>query len=107
MGTVVVVPGRVAAQLVSHRGESERDENPSSALGLHRANKPFDDRDTAVLADRAEPGSDGILAGPVIEGLAEELLALVGDDVLGARTRAFDDAVEELAGLSCGRHLLE
>jgi len=80
MGAVVVEPGRVAAQLVPHRGELQRHENPSRALSFHRAHEPFEDRDARVLADGSEAKPYAAAAAPGLEGLAEELATLVRDD---------------------------
>jgi len=64
MRTMLVVPGHVVRQLQSHRVDAEWHENLASALRLHRSNEPLDHRDAALLADRAEPGSDAPLATP-------------------------------------------
>ena len=71
MGAVLVVPSHVAAEFVSHRVKSQRHEDSSGALRLHRTNGPLNDGNARVFPDRAEPWANATFAGPVLEGLAE------------------------------------
>ncbi len=81
--SMLVVPGRVAAELVTHRAQPERHDDLPRAFALHRPDEALDDRDAAVLPHRAVPRSDPLSAAPVLERPAEELLPLVRDDCLG------------------------
>ncbi len=65
----------------------------------------FDDRDGAVLADRAEPWLDAVALTPrLCEVRAVELLALVRDDVLRLDAGDLEGPLEEILDLpGCGR----
>jgi len=107
MGAVVVEPGRVAAQLVPHRGELQRHDNPSRALSFHGTHEPFEDRDARVPSDGPEARPYALAAAPRLEGLAEELATLVRDNGVRLGLEGLDRALQEPAQLGRGRHLLE
>ena len=54
-----------------------------SPFVLQRPDEPFDDRNTAILADGAESQPDLLASAPTLECLAPELRSLVANDVLG------------------------
>ena len=83
------------------------DQQPSRALVLQAADQSFDDRDAAVLADRAEALLDLPTGTPPLEPLVGELRAVVGDDVLGCRPRSASRSTEERPDRTGGRLAVE
>ena len=79
-----VVPADVQRQLLLETRATIRDQQPSRALVLQGTDHTFDDCDTAVLADGSESLVDTSSSAPAPESLVAELLALVGDQVLGS-----------------------
>ena len=79
---IPVVPGDEERQLLAKRVSAARDEYPSRALVLHRENEPFDHGDTAVLPHRTESLTDAFATTPLSESNRDELLAVIGDQVL-------------------------
>jgi len=105
--SIVVVPGRVAGQFAAHCGQPMRNEHPSRALGLHRADEALEDRDAAVHSNGAKPRSDVSPPAPSLEAAAKELLALVRDDGFRGRACLLDRPIQERTDLGRIRTPLE
>jgi len=79
---IAVVPGDEQRDFFAKGVSAAGDHDPSCALVLQRENKPFDDGDTAVLTDGAEPLVDSLATTPRSKCSRDELPAVIGDHVL-------------------------
>ena len=79
---IPVVPVDEQQQLLAKGVSAAGDHDPPCAIVLHGANGPFDDGDAAVLANRSEVLKDVSTTTPLSESNRDELLAVIGDQVL-------------------------
>src|SRR5262249_20593532 len=92
---VLVVPADDRSDGLGHGLGAQRDGGPAQ-MRLQRADRPLDDRDAAMLADRAEARVDAVAFAPALVAFRwPELRALVADQVFRRYTRGMDDSSEE------------
>jgi hypothetical protein len=90
----ILVPWR--QRLWARKGiSSQRYQRQPRDVLLERQDQSLDHGDVAMLTDGAEPRLDLLLAAPILEALAPELLPLVADQVLGLGLGLMHDASQE------------
>jgi hypothetical protein len=104
---MVVVPGRVAAELFDHSTKSHRNEQLPETLLLHRPNEPFDDSEAGWLAEESEAATYSPSPTPAFVRPTRELSPLVGHDAPRQVFLLADRLAEEGLDLSRCRHLRE
>ena len=77
MRPVPIVPFGIFCQVIAEIIQAERDEDVIREFRLQGQDEPLDDRDTAVLADRAVPQPDLLSLGPLSEVVTVELRTAV------------------------------
>jgi len=104
---IAVVPRSKQRQLFAKGAPAAGDHDSPCATVLHRENEPLDDGDAAVLADGTEPLTDSLSTTPLSDSSRDELLAVIGDQVLRCGTRRSNRPTEK-HGDSCRcRRLIE
>ncbi len=92
---MLVVPDGKPKQLLPERFGTERHQESSGTLDLHRLDEAFHHGNATMLAHRPKPGADPFSTSPVLEALAPELLPLVADQVLRLGLGLMHDASQE------------
>ena len=105
--SVRVVPVNEQFELVLKSCLAHRDQPSTCSLTFHRADEPFDDRDTAVLSNGAKPWLDCPETAPGFEAIAPELPSLVADEVLRRCARDSDGSIEKGLDVFRGRQIAE
>ena len=82
MRSRLVVPDTKARQLVPHFLTVQGNEGGPTAVGLHRQDESFDQRDATVLSDCAVTRLDAPALTPAFEPPTPELCSLVADQIL-------------------------
>ena len=91
----MIVPVRKTRQLLLERIRTKWHQNDAHAFVLHRQDKSLDERNTPVLANGAKAGCDPLVVTPILEEVAPELRALVGDGVFRVSTGAIHGTFEK------------
>jgi hypothetical protein len=95
MWPMTVVPHDEKRELTSEFLAAVRDDQPSRALVFDRPDESFDDGDTAVLTHGTESLADTVSAAPLSETSRDELLAVIGDQVLRSGSRLPNHPIEK------------
>lgn len=78
---VFIVPRAKVIEFAAELAAVQRNERQASQQLLERQDKPLDDGDGTVLADRTVPGLDPAPSAPVTKAVLIELTPAVADDV--------------------------
>jgi len=99
----MIVPIHKRREFRVERARAKWYENNPRTFVLQTQDESLYQRDTPVLANGAETGLDPIAITPILEPVAPELLALVGDEVFRGGTGVVDGTFEEeLNRYGCG-----
>ena len=105
---MLIVPLNDHGQLVAKRFATKWNQWQLSKHQLHRQNEPFDDGDTAVLADLTEARLDVLTITPAFEILAgPELWTFVADKMLRFGSTGGDGSPEKRANSNSTRFRFE
>ncbi len=107
VGPMLIIPFQDILKLATKPFASQRNRAQSPGNPLDRANRPLDNRDTPVFAHGPKPRCDLVTPAPGLELWADELLALVADDVLRLHSTVAHQAAQEGADCQGGGLLVK